>query len=141
MVRTYSLDEVVVSIDGRRITEFATGDAISAELDDDDWAVTQGSHGAVIRARKHNNVATVTMNLTQGSPSNQWLSELAAADLEAGSAFDLLIMDARATRSFLAGRAWVKKRASLAFGDEAGQLEWVFTVGDVRLSHGTNDVA
>jgi hypothetical protein len=142
MVRTYVLDEVIVSIDGRRITEYGPGDAISVELDDDDWAATQGAHGAVVRARKHNALATCTLQLMQGSPSNEWLSDRANTDRLTGrGAFDLLIMDARAKRSLVSGRAWVRKRAALAFADEAGAVEWQIAIANPKLSHGTNEQA
>lgn len=140
--RTYSLDEVIATIDGRPIREYATGDAISVELDDDDWATTQGAHGAVIRARKHNAIATGTIRIVQGSPTNEWLSVLANADRNTGrGAFDLVIQDARAKATLCSGRAWVTKRPAMAFADEAGQVEWQLTIANPIMRFGTNDVA
>ena len=135
-VRAYSLDEVVASIDGRRITEFAEGDAITVSFTADDVEAIQGSGGAVVFSDKNNNIADVTLNIVQGSPANQWLSELA----NARRGFDFVVQDARARGTLVSGRGRVRKRPDVTFADVAGQVEWALVLADVQHTIGTQDV-
>lgn len=136
-VRHYNLDQVTFTIAGVPVTEYAEGDAITIEYTDDDWMTTKGHHGSVIRGKKPNTVADVTVTTMQGSPVNELLQNLADADLQSGlAAGPMFVKDLNGTSLASASRAWVKKRPGLKFATEPGSVEWALTAGDMNSHQG-----
>jgi hypothetical protein len=140
--RNYSLDDVIASVDGRRVTEYAKGDAIAIALDDVDFKATQGMHDSVVFSSQPNSIATVTLKIMQGSPTNKWLSAIANRMHKTHKGFfDLAIQDAMARGSIFVGRGAIEKRPDMAFADEAGAVEWVFKMHVRKYEFGTQDEA
>ncbi len=127
-VRHYDLDQVLVVIMGIPVTEFADGDSIKVALNEDDWVVTQGHHGSVIRAKKPNALAEMTVNIMQGSPVLELLSSAAIADLLTGLGVEpSSVKDLNGGSLFSAPYSWIKKRPDLNLSTEAGAVELVVT--------------
>ena len=137
--RTYNLDDVTLVLGTNIITEFIKGEAITVSKDDDDWAVTQGSHGSVVRAKKFNNVGTVVIRTVQGSPTNKLLNDMMYADIASGEdSFSLQLKDNRGESVVSAPQCWFMKPADMTFGEEVGQLEWSIKAGHLKMEYGSN---
>lgn len=142
MVRHYDLDQVLVMVLGIPVTEFADGDSVKVTFAEDDWVVTQGHHGSVIRSKKPNSVAELTLTLMQGSPANQLLSLAAKSDLLTGLGVgQSSITDTNGTSYAAAPYCWLKKRPDLNLSTEPGSTEWVFTMANADISVGENRLA
>jgi hypothetical protein len=127
-VRHYDLDQVLVVIMGIPITEFADGDSVKLSLSEDDWVTTQGHHGSVIRAKKPNAVAELTVSVMQGSPVLELISSAAIADRLTGTgAAPSSVKDLNGGSLFSAPYSWIKKRPDLNLSTEAGAVEIVVT--------------
>jgi len=139
--RVYDVNRVSLTFKGIPIEEFADGDAMVAEYDEDDFVVAQGSHGSVLRAVKHNNVVTLTVRLMQGSPSNAYLSQQSKVDRLTGGGIGSLMMKDLLGQDLLSGPfAWVMKPAAMGMATEPGEREWVFQVSNAEMDHGANTV-
>lgn len=139
--RVYDVNLVALNFRGIPIQEFADGDAMSAEYDDDDFATGQGSHGAVLRAKKHNNIVTLTVRLMQGSPSNAFLSAQNKLDRTLGTGIGVLSMKDLLGSDLLASpAAWVMKPAPMTMATEPGEREWIFTCSNAEMDHGPNNL-
>ena len=137
--RTYALDDVTLVLGTNLITEFVKGEAITCSKDDDDWTVTQGSHGAVCRAKKHNNIGTVVIRTMQGSPTNKLISDMLKADLADGAkSFALQLKDNRGAAVVSAPQCFFLKPADMAFGEEVGQREYTVKCGHLSMDDGAN---
>ncbi len=137
-VRHYDKDQVSVIVMGVPIMDFADGE-ISIEFSEDDFTVTQGHHGSVLRAKKPNNVATLTVPVIQGSPTNDALSAAVNADLLTGlGARPVQVKDLNGTTLFSAASGWCKKRPGIKLGTEGGTVEWVFECGGATQNVGQN---
>lgn len=138
-VRHFDLDQVTVMVANIPITEWATGDALTITYREADWVTTQGHHGSVIRAKMPNVVADVKMTLMQGSPVNELLSQLSAADKASGlGAGAFFVKDLNGTTQASGTRSWVEKHAEGKLGTEPGSVEWPVTVGDLTMTVGQN---
>ncbi len=121
----YSLDDVVLIIGGFPITEYGEGEGVKIEFDEDDFNVSQGSHGSVTRAKNHNNVAEMTVRLEQGSPVNAFLSGLNATDrLTRQGSFPVLLKDLLGFTLVSAAQCWINKPGPISLGNEAEPIEW-----------------
>jgi len=140
MVRHYNLDEVLLMIAGVPITEYADGDVISFDFPADDWLTSTGSHGSVMRSKNtENNIIEGTITLMQGSPVNETLSQMAATDLLTGlGAGAFMLKDLNGTTLLAAEACWIKKRAPIKMGKEAGSAEWAITVALPEYNMGQN---
>ncbi len=137
--RHYNLDEVTLSIAGVVVTEFATGDAIEIEFDEDDWNVTQGHHGSVVRSKMPNNIASITVTVMQGSPVNELLQSLSDQDRFTGfGAGPFFVKDLNGTSLATAPSSWIKKVPNMTMGTEPGEREWQVTAANLEMHHGQN---
>lgn len=139
--RVYDVNLVTLVFGGIPIQEFADGDAMVAEYDDDDFVTSQGSHGSVMRAKKHNNLVTLTIRLMQGSPSNSYLSSINTADRTGGTGVRTCQMkDLLGADLLVAPFAWVMKPANMGMATEPGEREWVIKLSNATMTHGENVV-
>ena len=135
--RHFNLDELVLIFAGVPLTEFAEGDSIVIELNEDDWIVVQGHHGSVIRAKKPNSVATGTVTIMQGSPANAALQAIADLDLRTGlGAGEFYLEDLNGSDTVIAPTSWITKRPPINKSTEPGGVEWGFTLANVQPKHG-----
>lgn len=131
--RKYSIEDVALVIDGLLIDEFVDN-AIEIELDEDDFIVTQGTHGAIMVAERPNAVASATIRCMQGSPSN----DLLQAKRQVGVPFTFLCKDPNGFSQCTARRAVILKPPPLNFSTEPGERAWSLKLMDVQLQHGSN---
>jgi hypothetical protein len=140
VLKTFNLDEVLFMVGTLPITEYAEGDSITVAFSEDDWEVTQGHHGSVVRAKKPNAVIDVTVRTMQGSQINTALGSLAVAGRgDVGTPappFPLTIQDLRGTDLVSSGQAFFMKIADLNFSSAPGAREWTMKAANPTVNHG-----
>lgn len=140
VTRNYSLDDVTCTISDFLVNEYAAGDAIGVAFDEDDFVVSQGSHGSVLRAKKHNNVAEVTIRIMQGSPVNDFLSARHAQDrLTRQGAFPFYLKDNNGLTLIHAPYAWVKGWPEVNLNEEPSEVEWTIKISNPVIHIGSNN--
>ncbi|WP_214849009.1 DUF3277 domain-containing protein [Exiguobacterium sp. s138] len=78
-VRTFDARETSVNIDNKFITGFAEGSFVEWEKDEDNFNSKTDALGDTAVAITNNNTGTITLTLSQTSPSLAALKKLAAA--------------------------------------------------------------
>jgi hypothetical protein len=137
--RHYDKDQVVLIAMGIPVLEYAEGDSLSVTYSEDDWVVKQGHHGSVMRAKKPNSVAELTLKLMQGSPANELLSAKVALDLRTGlGAAPSSIKDTNGTSLMSCDSSWCVKRPDLGLATEPGDVEWKFACSGAEIWLGQN---
>lgn len=137
--RNYALDDVSCIVGSFPITEYASGDGISITWLEDDFTVTQGSHGSVMRSKKHNNVAEATLRIMQGSPANDFLSLQSNIDRDTRlGTFSFLMKDNFGFTLVKADQAWIKKVPDVKMSEEPQEVEWVLQLGNPQYTIGQN---
>jgi hypothetical protein len=139
-VRTYDPDRVIVTVNGQRVTGFASGDSIKVTRDAEYWTKQVGLAGAVSRSRKHSIGGQFVFTLQQTSPFNQVLTDLLAQDNETGTG--LLNVQVRDTGGFdlaFSEDGWIMQDPEMTFGEESSNREWTIDCGHLTMVHGGNE--
>ncbi len=128
MVATYDPKKHLIVFDGEIITGFADGTFIKANRNSEKYTPHNSVDGSVTRVKSNDKTGTVSITLTQNSPSNRKL--LAAA--KSGKIAPLSVTDLNFDDKVgLDGsEAWVSSEAEFQRGKEVGDNEWKFTVAD-----------
>lgn len=125
--RTYSFNDVIVTVDGVRITGFADSDPVQLSLSDDDTIATNGASGDVAFSYKNNNIAELTLKLIQTSPDNAVLNDKVNTILRARrGSVAIEVLDGRGETIVVMAQAVPKKRPDVPFAVEVGDRSWVF---------------
>lgn len=118
---------VTVTVDNRFITGFEEGTMVSTERDEDWFSEKTDAQGFPIISETHNPYGTITLTLSQTSPSLRFLLELARTRKE----FPVWVTYGGEPKEKSGGtRARFKKTPSKEYGDEAGAREFEIKVLD-----------
>jgi len=144
--RVHSLADWRVNFGSVEVTEWTDGDAISASLDDDDLAVTQGHNGAVVFAWKPGSLATVELTVMAGSPVDLLLHELVEERrLARRGSIPFSAIDGRGHADggteIIIPQSNCKKRPDITAGTEAGTVVWMITGAASTWKLGMNELA
>ena len=134
---TYDFSKVSLIVGTRQITGFENGTDIMVERDEDSFTKKVDVDGHVTRSRSNNSAGTLTFSLSQYSPSNKYLQDLANLDERTGAGVvPIKIVDRQNPSSELviSLEAWVQKPASRVFGVESGPREWMLSLADVNFA-------
>jgi len=132
MTATYDPKKVSVIVSGRQITGFADGTFINVTRDTESFTDNVGSDGEVARTRSNDNRGSIVITLQQISDSNDFLSQLLAADeLNGGGVFNVLVRDQLGRAIYQAAEAWIQKPADSEFAREAGSREWTIRCAEL----------
>lgn len=133
---TYDFNLVNLIFGTREIEGFEDGTEITAERDEDAFTKKVDVDGGVTRSKTNNKTGTVTFSLSQFSPLNKYLSQLANLDERTGvGVLPLKIVDKSNPNEekAIATQAWVRKQPSKSFGRESGAREWVIDCADLTF--------
>jgi len=137
-MKNYSQDNVFCALAGIPITELSDA-GITIEYDEDSWAQAQGSHGSTTRAKRHNNIATATVRVMQGSPTNDLIQSIMTADMLTGLApVPFFCRDMGGTSQCSAPYAYLSKPPAMELAMEPAAREWVFKLHNPNMVHGGN---
>lgn len=124
-MRNYDPKQVILAVGGNVIIGYADGTYISAERNEDAFALVVGADGETARARSQDRSGVVTLTLMQTSPSNDALTAFAALDELSGTGVvSLMMKDMLGTTLVAAQNAWVRKFPAVEFGKELTTREW-----------------
>ena len=137
MTATYQPNLVTVSFRGVPLNGFAPDIFITAERNNDTWAITVGSGGDSTRAKTGDKSGRVTLTLLGSSTSNAALSAMAKLDEQLGTQIGpLAIKDLSGDDAAFAGRAWIVKPPNLEKANNESNREWLFETGDLEIVAG-----
>lgn len=134
VVRTYSPDRITVLVSGVPMTGFTDGTFIEISPSTDLSTMQVGADGEVARSISTNKTCTVTITLSQTSPSNDVLSGLIEIDsLTGGTLFPVGVIDLRGRTVFEASQAWISQRPTITYATEVSDRTWVLTTGSPSI--------
>lgn len=123
-VNTYDPLDVNVIVGSTILTGFADGTFVKVEADEDSYTPYVGAKGEVVRARNANKMGTITVTLSQDSPSNSYLSKL-----ERGlDTFSTSVVDQNFDTTSGGNDCWIQKKSSPEYGKDVADREWVIVV-------------
>lgn len=133
----YDPKAVVVTFRGAILTGYADGTFITAERNEDSFALQVGADGEYTRTISRNRSGRVTLTLLQTSPSNDILSAFAKVDEVSGQGKGpLSIKDLRGNTVVFAETAWLTRPSNVEYGTEGSSREWVFETGKLEMNVG-----
>jgi hypothetical protein len=134
MTPTYDPQLVSFTFRGLNITGFATGSAITAERNEDTFALSVGIGGEAGRAKNANRSGTVTIQLQHTALANDLLSAIAVEDERLGTGVGaLMVKDHRGNTLLAAINAWIRKMPAVEFSNEISAREWVFETDALEM--------
>lgn len=129
-VRTYDATNVTVMVDGQFITGFAEGSFVECEKDEDNFNTKISAQGDVAVAVRNNTLGTITITLSQTSPSISLLDKLANTKKQ----FPVSVISNNEVKEKVYGtKAMVKKPANKTFSDEIEDREYEIQVFDYTV--------
>ncbi|KZN96163.1 hypothetical protein AZI98_08855 [Aeribacillus pallidus] len=129
-IRTYDATNVTVTVDGKFITGFAEGSFVECEKDETNFDVKVSAQGDVSIAKRNNTLGTITITLSQTSPSVSFLDSLA----NSGKMFPISVISNNEVKEKVYGtKAMVEKPANKTFSDEAEDREFTIKVFDYKV--------
>ncbi|RYF12583.1 MAG: DUF3277 family protein, partial [Deltaproteobacteria bacterium] len=118
---------------------YADDEFIAVERMTDTWMDSAGTDGFVTRARSGDNRGTITVTLSQTSPTNDEYQALAIADELTGNAAAYgLLRDASGRTICSADTAWIVKPPAVTFGRSPTNRVWVFRCSNLIVGAGGN---
>ncbi len=125
-IRTFSLNQISVTIGSLKFTGFAEGDAVTLSWTNDDFEVVQGSDGNVVFIQKHNSVVDGVIRLTQGNDLIDQVNSLHAASVGAGGVLYPMGYKELQGTGQVTGSAMFKKYADKKAADSGQPIEIPF---------------
>lgn len=141
-VSTFDPKSVIIAVGGVPLSGYADGTFLEVAADNQQFSKTTGADGFTTRVKSNNNGATATVTLAQSSPSNDYLSGLAAADrLTSTGIVPILIKDLSGSTIIFAGTCWIQQIPDASFGNEINNRSWVFDMAEADVFLGGNGVS
>lgn len=138
-MKPYDPDQVTTSFALIPLKGFADGTFINVSRITEAFTSVVGSDGEVARSKSNDNRRRIELTLLQTSDSNDVLSALHTADLEAPNGAGVAPFTIKDGGRFLlvAPVAWIVQSPDEEFGREATGRTWVFeTDNDVKVFDG-----
>jgi hypothetical protein len=135
---TFDPNQTTVTWGPYIITGFAESPMLTVVLDKPRWNTEDDVHGNSIRYGVKSTTATITLTLTQGSPSNDTLTLVSKLDNQFGTgALPFTIKDNSGTSEFKTLRAYVENTPSATFANTTGNnREWTLKAVGVDYNFG-----
>jgi hypothetical protein len=140
--RTYNPAAVSVVFGTKLLSGYADDSFVAIERMTDTWMDQVGTDGYVSRSKSNDTRGTITVTLTQTSPSNDDLQAMATADeLTGNAAAPVLVRDASGRTICSGDSAWVTKPPANEFGRNVTNRQWVLRVANLVIFTGGSDQA
>lgn len=141
-VATFDPKSVVIAIGGVPLSGFADGTFLELTQDTQQFTKTVGADGFTTRVKSNDYGATLTVTLAQSSPSNDYLSALAATDRATNlGVVPILIKDLSGSSIIFAATGWIQQIPDATWGNEINNLAWTFDLADADTFLGGNGVS
>ncbi len=126
--QTHDPAKVTLIFGGTQIKQFAKGTMIKVAYDEEQFTDAVGGDGRVVRMRNANRAGKIEFTLMAASPSNDYLSDKAAADFLDGTGVnEVQVKDGTGTSKAHDGNAWLTKTADVEHSSEPG-MERAWTI-------------
>jgi len=137
----YDPKAVVMTFCEIPLTGYAKGTFVKVEEAEDGFKKHVGADGEVSRTKLNDETLVVTINLSQTSKSNKFLSAKYALDRKTSKGKGpLLIKDLLGETVAFAPVAWLRKKASFEGSDDITSKEWIFDTGRATYVNGGNNL-
>lgn len=140
--KVYDADEVSASLGGIPLNKgTADGEFLRISMETDAFTDVVGTDGEVTRSKSNDRRATVEVILMQTSDTNDLLSALHVADLNAPGGVGIgsfLVRDRQGRAVFQADKAWISKEPDVVYDRGATARSWMLRVAHLRSFHGGN---
>lgn len=134
-VRTYDAAQVILTINGVEISGYAADTFISIEREEPSFTKVVGADGTTSRAKSNNRSGTMTITLSQTSPSNDYLSALLAQDeLSNSGVVPVILKDISGQSRFFSGTGWVQGMPTVEYAKEISDREWLIDLADMEFN-------
>lgn len=138
---TFDPASVVITVGGVPMSGYADGTFALLTRSVDAWSMVTGADGLTTRVKSNDRSGTLTLTLTQTSPSNDVLSRYAIADELSNSGIaEVLIKDLSGTTILFSATGWVQKFPDVEFSNILSNREWILGVSDIDIFVGGNPV-
>lgn len=134
MLKKYNPKKINGNWNGIQFLGYMDGTFVEAEYAEDQMTTHVGSQGDVTYILNANQLATVTITLIQGSPTNQQLSNLvpsATRNVVPTGAFSLTDLNGATVIS--GANAAIRKTAKIEFGKNLTGRQWVFVIPQATI--------
>lgn len=82
LMAVYDADDTTIMINGQQVYGFGQDQMFSTSYDNDNVVVNQDPQGTSVASKQHKTGGTVTINISEASPANAQLTNLANAETE-----------------------------------------------------------
>ncbi len=138
-VRTVDPKNVIIAIGGVPMSGFADGTFLEISSDAQQFTKVTGADGHTTRVKTNNYGGTLTLTLSQSSPSNDVLSAMFNADrLRNAGVVPVLIRDLTGTTEIFAATGWIQQIPSVIYGNAVNNREWVLDLAEMDAFVGGN---
>lgn len=139
---TFDPASVIITVGGVPISGYADGTFALLTRSVDAWSMVTGADGLTTRVKSNNRSGTLTLTLTQTSPSNDVLSGFAVADeLSNSGVVPILIKDLSGTTVLFSATGWVQKFPDVEYSNILTNREWILGLADIDVFVGGNAAA
>jgi hypothetical protein len=136
---TFDPAEVVITIGGVPMSGYADGTFALLTRSVDAYSMVTGADGLTTRVKSNNRSGTLTLTLTQTSPSNDALSGFALLDeLSNGGVVPIQVKDLSGTTVLFSATGWVRKIPDVEYSNILSNREWIFDLADFDMFVGGN---
>lgn len=140
-VATFDPASVVVTIGGVPMSGYADGTFLLIQRAVDAWSMVVGADGLTTRVKSNNRSGTMTLTLTQSSPSNDVLSGFANLDeLSNAGIVPVLVKDLSGNSVYFSATGWIQRYPDSEFSNIMSNREWVIALADIDIFVGSNGV-
>jgi hypothetical protein len=132
--KVFDPEQLSIVIGSSGINGFAEDSMLTIEMEDPTYTISYDISGEATRFKSKRSSATITLRLTQSSPSNDLLSGYLELDrVTNGGMFEMVIKDGSGTSLFSSLYVFVEQAPTVEFGAENKTREW--TLKATSVSH------
>lgn len=136
---TFDPKSVLVSIGGAIMSGFADGEFLSIIADNQQFSKVVGADGFTTRVKSNNYNGTLTLTLSQSSPSNDILSGFLNLDRISNLGIvPILIKDMSGTTTLFSAQGWIQQFPDVTYSNEISNRAWTFDLVDIDIFIGGN---
>ena len=138
-VSTFDPKQVIITIGGYIMSGFADGTFLEVVADNPQFTKVTGADGYVTRVKSNDYGATLTLTLSQSSPSNDYLSAIFNADRAInGGVVPIFIKDMSGTTTIFSATGWIQQFPDIAYGNEINDRAWILDLANADMFIGGN---
>jgi hypothetical protein len=139
LIRTLDPAKGIVTVGGVPLSGFSADKSIEIEYNEESFTETVGCDGATARVRNFNENGKATIYLLQTSPSNLYLSGLAAKDrLDNSGVIPFVFTDLSGSTIATAAQSYILKVPKYTHGKTVQEEPWVLSLVGLKLVIGGN---